>query len=59
MIPLGYILLAAGQYSVMIWAVDSSIFAFFGGLTFRLVGLAVFLFVSYRTFHRSEKRENR
>jgi len=59
MIPLGYILVGINQYSLLIWAVDSSIFAFFSGLAFRLGGLAVFLFVSYRTFHSSEKRENK
>jgi len=58
-IPLGYILLGVGQYSVLIWAVDRSILAFFGGLVLRLAGLAVFLFVSYRTFYGSEKRENK
>jgi hypothetical protein len=59
MIPLGYILLGIGQYSVLIWAVDASIFAFFAGLALRLAGLAVFLFVSIRTFYSSEKRGNR
>jgi len=59
MIPLGYILLGIGQYSLLIWAVDASIFAFFSGLALRLAGLAVFLFVSYRTFYSSEKRGNR
>ncbi len=57
MIPLGYILLGLGQYSMLIWAVDRSFFAFFGGLALRLVGLAVFLFVSYRAFYSSEKAE--
>ena len=59
MIPLGYILLGIGQYSVLIWAVDGSIFAFFAGLALRLAGLAVFLFVSYRTFYSSEKKGKR
>jgi len=57
MIPLGYILLGIGQYSALTWAIDKSYFAFFGGLTLRLAGLAVFLFVSYRTFYSSEKGE--
>jgi hypothetical protein len=54
MIPFGYILLGIGQYSSLIWAVNSvnsNVFALFGGLTLRLAGLAVFLFVSYRTFY--------
>jgi len=58
LIPLGYVLLGIGQYSILIWAVDASIFAFFGGLTLRLAGLAVFLFVSYRTFYSSERGIN-
>ena len=59
MIPLGYILLGIGQYSLLVWAVDASIFAFFGALALRLVGLAIFLYVSYRTFYSSEQRGNR
>jgi hypothetical protein len=59
MIPLGYILLGIGQYSLLVWAVDHSIFAFFGALALRLAGLGVFLFVSFRTFYGSEKRGNR
>jgi len=59
MIPLGYVLLGINQYSLLIWAVDSSFFALFAGLTLRLAGLAVFLFVSFRTFYSPEKRENR
>jgi len=58
MIPLGYVLLGIGQYSVLIWAVDESIFAFFGGLALRLAGLAVFLYVSYRTFYSSKEKWN-
>ncbi len=58
-IPLGYVLLGVGQYSVLIWAVDQSIFAFFGGLACRLIGLTAFLYVSYRTFYGSEKRGNK
>jgi len=59
MSPLGFILLGFGQYSLLIWAVDASLFAFFGALALRLAGLAVFLYVSYRTFYSSEKRGNR
>lgn len=54
-VPLGYVLLGVGQYSSLIWAIDSSYFAFFGGLALRLAGLTVFLFVSYRTFYGSKK----
>jgi hypothetical protein len=57
MIPLAFILLAIGQYSVLIWVVDKSALAFWTGLAFRLAGLAIFLYVSYRAFHSLEKVE--
>lgn len=46
----GYILLAFGQYSSLIWSLDSSFSAFVGAHIIRLAGLLVFLFVSYETF---------
>lgn len=59
-IPFGYILLGIGQYSLLIWAVDSSIFAFFAALALRLAGIVIFLFVSYLTFYRKgEKRRSK
>ena len=48
--PFGYILLAISQYSAIIWVVESSYISLFGGLSFRLAGLAVFLYVSYLVF---------
>ena len=56
MIPLGFILLAIAQFLQIIWVVDRSPLAFWAGLAVRLGGLAVFLFVAYRTFYSSEKR---
>jgi hypothetical protein len=56
LIPLGYILLAVSQYSLMIWAIDASMFAWWGALVLRWGGLAVFLFVSYITFYGSRKK---
>jgi hypothetical protein len=53
--PFGFVLLGIGQYSSLIWAVDRSYFAFFGGLSLRLAGLGVFLFVAFRAFYKSEK----
>jgi hypothetical protein len=47
---MGFILLAIEQYSQLIWVTDRSYFALFGGLTFRLVGLAVFIYISYEAF---------
>ena len=59
-IPFGYILLGIGQYSLLIWAVDSSIFAFFAALALRLAGIVIFLFVSYLTFYsKGEKRRSK
>jgi hypothetical protein len=49
-IPLGYVLLAFSQYSSLIWSLDQSFSAFAGAHVIRLVGLLIFLFVSYHTF---------
>jgi len=48
--PLGYVFLAFGQYSSLIWSLDSSFSAFVGAHIIRLAGLLVFLFVSYEAF---------
>jgi hypothetical protein len=50
-IPVGYILLSVDQYSSLIWVVDRSFFALFGGLAFRLVSLAIFLYLSYKALY--------
>lgn len=47
---LGFALLAIEQYSELIWVTDRSYFALFGGLTFRLAGLAIFIYISYKAF---------
>jgi len=54
-IPLAYILLGISQYSLLIWIVDNSIFAFFSALAIRWASLAIFLFVSYKAFYSTEK----
>jgi hypothetical protein len=59
LIPLGYILFAISQYSLIIWAYDSSMFAWWGALALRWGGLAIFLFVAYVTFYGSQKRANK
>jgi hypothetical protein len=56
LIPLGYILLAISQYSLIIWAADSSMTAWWGALALRWAGLAIFLFVAYITFYGSQKK---
>jgi uncharacterized membrane protein len=54
-IPLGYILLAFGQYSSLIWSLDSSYSAFVGAHIVRLAALLIFLFVAFRAFVVSQK----
>lgn len=54
-IPLGFILLGISQYSLIIWAAEESPafgYAFAGGIIARLMGLSVFLAVSYLSFHK-------
>ena len=55
-IPLGYILLGISQYSLIVWALDSSYSAFFGALAIRWAGFAIFLIVSIRSFYSVKKR---
>ena len=50
--PLGFILLAISQYSLLFWYSDNSLAAFTGSLVLRLMALSVFLAVSYRSFHK-------
>ena len=54
-IPLSYLLLGFGQYSSLIWSLDSSFSAFVGAHFLRLAGLLVFLFVSCQTFYSSRE----
>ncbi|HSV49358.1 MAG TPA: hypothetical protein VLH35_03500 [Candidatus Acidoferrales bacterium] len=59
-IPLGFIMLGISQYSQIIRIIDGSYAygaAFVGSLVARFIGLAIFLFVAYRTFYGSKKRE--
>jgi hypothetical protein len=48
--PLGYVLLVFGQYSLLVWSLDSSFIAFVGAHLLRLTGLLIFLLVSLQTF---------
>lgn len=61
--PLGYVLLVFGQYSFLVWSLDSSFIAFVGAHLLRLTGLLVFLLVSLQTFTPShdaiKEREHR
>ncbi len=53
--PFGYVLLAIGQYSIIIWAIQENEFAFWGALTLRLIGLSVFLLITYQTNQTKKK----
>lgn len=55
---LGFVLLAIEQYSQLIWVVDASYFALFGGLTFRLGSLAVFLYITYKALYGKRDDQN-
>jgi hypothetical protein len=58
LIPLGYILLAISQYSLIIWALGNSsdLAGWWGALGLRWGGLAIFLYVAYVTFYGSQKK---
>ena len=53
--PLGYFFLGISQYSLIIWSIDSSYSAFFGALGLRWVGLAILLLISYRSFYKRRR----
>jgi hypothetical protein len=55
---LGFVLLAIEQYSELIWVTDRSYFALFGGLTFRLASLSVFIFISFKAFYAKIDEED-
>ena len=55
--PFGFIFLAISQYSLLFWYIDSSFSAFIGSVVTRFVGLAIFLFVAYRSFYSRDKRD--
>ena len=58
-IPLGYFLFGISQYSLIIYAIDNSMSAWWGALAIRWTGLAIFLFVSYKSFYSIKKEENK
>jgi hypothetical protein len=55
LIPFGFILLGIGQYSIMIFLFDRTLFAFWGALALRLAALIVFLYISYKAFYSSDE----
>jgi hypothetical protein len=49
--PIAFMLLAVSQYSVLAWAIDGGLFAFWGGIVIRLISLSIFLGISFRIFY--------
>lgn len=58
-IPLSFIFLAISQYSLLFWYLDASSSALAGSLFTRYVGLAIFLFIAYRSFYSVDKKERK
>jgi hypothetical protein len=50
-----FILLGISQYSLLSFYIYNSLVAFVGSLALRLMALAVFLFVAFKTFYSSMK----
>jgi len=53
--PFGYILLGISQYSLIIYANDNSMSAWWGALAIRWAGLAIFLIIAFRSFWNTKK----
>ena len=58
-VPIGFILLIVEQYSAINWIVDTSYFALFGGIAFRLASLSIFLFVTFKSYYGTSSRRDR
>lgn len=56
LIMAGYAFLAFNQALCIVWSIYADYTAFWGALVLRLVGLAVFLIATYRTFYQIKKR---
>ena len=48
--PIAFMLLAVSQYSILSWAVDGGLFAFWGGILIRLISLSIFLVIAIPIF---------
>ena len=58
LIPIGFILLAISQYSLIFTYIDHSVTAYWGAMVFRFSGLIVFLIVAYSAFYSRRKPKN-
>jgi hypothetical protein len=57
--PIGYLLLAFGEYSSLIWSLDSSFSALVGAYVIRLAGLFIFLSMSYAVFLAPQNKKSK
>ena len=55
-ILVGYALLGLNQFSSLFWILYASYVVFWVSLTFRLMGLSVFLFIMYKIFYIKRKK---
>ena len=55
-IPFGFILMGISQYSIMIFSIDRSLFAWWGTLVLRFASFAAFLYVSCKAFYCIDKQ---
>jgi hypothetical protein len=55
LIPFGYLFLGISQFSIIIYALDGSMSAWWAALAIRWAGFAIFLIVAYRSFWNPKK----
>jgi hypothetical protein len=56
LVPFGYLLLGFSQYSLLILSIGSNLVAFAGASFLRVLGLLIFVWVSYNSFYVSRKQ---
>jgi len=58
LVPFAYVLFGISQYSHLISFFERGELEFWGGLALRLMALAVFLYVTYRTFYDRKRKDD-
>jgi hypothetical protein len=56
-IPYAFLLLCFSQFCLLVWSVDQSGLSYIAAYFLRLIGLIIFVFVTYRSFHLSTKKD--
>jgi len=56
LVPFGYLLLGFSQYSLLILSMGSNLVALVGAIFLRLLGLMVFVWISYKSFYAPWKQ---